>query len=88
MPTRRMIIAFCGLVLVCLRPHPSGSHAFPEHAEPRVGATVAVPPDAMRLWFDGALEPAFSRIRVQIAGGERVDQGDGHVALRTPGYSK
>lgn len=55
------------------------AHAFPDHAEPKVGATVAAPPTRIRIWFDSALEPAFSTIRVQNASDKEVDNKDGRV---------
>lgn len=55
------------------------AHAFPEHSEPRVGATVDAPPTAVRIWFDGRIEPVFSTIRVEDAERHRVDHGDGGV---------
>ncbi len=54
-------------------------HAFPDHAEPRVGWTVPMPPSQVRIWFDGALEPVFSTITVMNADKQRVDKGDGRV---------
>ena len=36
----------------------------------------------MRLWFDAALEPAFSSLRVQTARGQPVDHEDGQVDAR------
>ncbi|MDD5559915.1 copper resistance protein CopC [Candidatus Methylomirabilis sp.] len=54
-------------------------HAFPDHSEPRVGGTLQPPPPRVRLWFDGALEPAFSTIKVVNAGHQQVDNGDGRV---------
>ena len=56
----------------------AGAHAFPDHSEPRVGSTVTTP-DAVRIWFDGAIEPMFSTIRVMSDGGQQVDRGDGRV---------
>jgi copper resistance protein C len=73
------IIALCYLALLGWRPQAAWSHAFPHHSDPRVGATVTVAPSRVRIWFDGALEPAFSHIRVEDASGRRVDKGDGHV---------
>jgi len=55
------------------------AHAFPDHSEPRVGWTVDTPPARVRIWFDGALEPVFSRIAVMDAHDRRVDNRDGHV---------
>jgi copper resistance protein C len=55
------------------------AHAFPDHSDPRVGHTVDAAPAEVRIWFDGEIEPVFSTIRVETAGGQRVDKGDGHV---------
>lgn len=54
------------------------AHVFLDHSEPRVGASLAAPP-GVRIWFSGALEPAFSTLRVQDAAGKRVDNGDARV---------
>ena len=54
------------------------AHAFPDHSEPRVGHAVAAP-RAVRIWFDGELEPVFSTIRVEDGDGHRVDAGDSRV---------
>src|SRR5262249_32987903 len=43
----------------------SWAHAFPDHAEPRVGATLDASPSDVRIWFDGEIEPVFSTIRVE-----------------------
>jgi methionine-rich copper-binding protein CopC len=57
----------------------AAGHAFPERAEPRVGSVIRSAPGEVRIWFDGALEPAFSRLSVSRRGGERVDRGDSRV---------
>jgi methionine-rich copper-binding protein CopC len=57
----------------------AGAHAFPDHSEPRVGHTVETSPREVRIWFDGAIEPVFSTIRVEDEAGRRVDSGDAHV---------
>jgi copper resistance protein D len=54
-------------------------HAFPDHSEPRAGATVQTSPSRARLWFDGMLEPAFSTIMVMNALAQQVDNRDGGV---------
>jgi methionine-rich copper-binding protein CopC len=51
----------------------------PDHSDPRVGHTVDASPPLVRIWFDGTIEPVFSTVRVEDAGGKRVDQGDAHV---------
>ena len=57
------------------------AHVFPDHSEPRVGRTVPAP-SAVRIWFDGEIEPVFSTIRVESADKSRVDAGDGRVNPR------
>src|ERR1700738_4299103 len=51
------------------------AHAFLDHAEPRVGNTVATAPREVTLWFTQKLEAAFSTITVTNAAGQRVDTG-------------
>ncbi len=72
---RRLLLA--GALL--LPPGAAFAHAFPDHSEPRVGATVTLPPSQVRIWFDGEIEPVFSTIRVEDAGKRRVDRGDARV---------
>ena len=70
------------LFLVCFLvafPGASQGHAFPDHSDPKVGATISGSPSDVRIWFDGDLEPVFSMIYVQDAGGKRVDKGNGRV---------
>lgn len=40
---------------------------------------VVSAPRAVRVWFDGEIEPVFSRIRVEDSEQHRVDRGDGRV---------
>ena len=54
-------------------------HAFLDHAEPKVGATVRQSPSQVKIWFTQELEPAFSGIRVMGSDGLEVDQKDAHV---------
>lgn len=75
----KVVPALCGLTLLVAPLERASGHAFPDHAEPRVGATIAAAPARVRIWFDGALEPLFSTLRVQNAHGQPVDKGDGHV---------
>jgi methionine-rich copper-binding protein CopC len=60
------------------------AHAYPDHADPKVGSTIAAAPTQVRIWFDSDLEPFFSTIVVQDAGGRKVDKGDGHVDPSDP----
>ena len=55
------------------------AHAFVDHAEPAVGATVKQMPREVRIWFTEAIEPAFSSIQVFDAAGKEVDKKDMHL---------
>ncbi len=72
-------------VLAMIRCAPlAEAHAFPDHSEPRVGAKLQAPPEAVRIWFDGLLEPAFSTIEVHREDQQRVDKEDGRVDPSNP----
>jgi copper resistance protein C len=58
----------------------ASAHAFLDHAEPRVGNTVATAPREVTLWFTQKLEPAFSSIAVTNSAGQRVDTGKSRVS--------
>jgi copper resistance protein C len=60
------------------------AHAFLDHAQPRVGATVAGAPTDVKLWFTEKLEPAFSTVSVLDATGKRVDAGQPKVDPNDP----
>jgi len=62
-----------------LAPSVVGAHAFPDHSEPRVGHTVNASPPAVRIWFDGQIEPVFSTVRVENTDKQRVDKGDARI---------
>jgi len=55
------------------------AHAMLDHANPSVGSTVTSAPRSLSLSFTQNLEPAFSTVQVQDAGGARVDQGKAQV---------
>ena len=50
----------------------AGAHAFLDHAEPRVGSTVAPGPRTVTLVFTEPIELAFCRIDVEDAGGVKL----------------
>ena len=58
----------------------ASAHALLDHAEPRVGNTVATAPQEVTLWFTQKLEPAFSTVVVTNAAGQRVDAGKPRVS--------
>ncbi len=72
-------ILFPAFVMLSMAPIDAIAHAYPDHADPRVGSTVSGSPARVRIWFDSALEPAFSTIMVHNANNEMVDKGNGHV---------
>jgi methionine-rich copper-binding protein CopC len=65
-------------VALALMPAGVSAHAFPDHSEPRVGHSVEAP-RSVRIWFDGAIEPVFSTVRVEDGDKRRVDAGDARV---------
>jgi methionine-rich copper-binding protein CopC len=63
------------------------SHAYLDHAEPRVGNTVRQAPRELTLWFTQNLEPAFSTVTVTNGSGQRVDAGKPSISgnvMRVP----
>jgi copper resistance protein C len=66
-------------IALLLAPSLAWAHAFPDHSEPRVGHTVDPSPPAVRIWFDGRIEPVFSTVRVEDDDKRRVDKGDARV---------
>jgi methionine-rich copper-binding protein CopC len=55
------------------------AHVFPDHAEPKVGSHIHGSPKAVKIWFTGEVEPAFSDIEVLGPDGAEVDNRDSHV---------
>jgi len=66
--------------LLVLTPLAASAHAFLDHAEPRVGNTVASAPHEVKLWFTQKLEQAFSTVEVTDGSGQRVDSGKPRVS--------
>ena len=57
----------------------AAAHGVLERTEPRGGTTVKTAPAQVRLQFTGAVEPAYSHVRVLDGGGRQVDLGDSRV---------
>jgi copper resistance protein C len=76
---RATIVVIIPLLLL-LAAGEASAHAFLDHAEPRVGNTVATAPGEVTLWFTQKLEPAFSTITVTNSAGQRVDTGKTRVS--------
>jgi copper resistance protein C len=73
---RRVVAAASLLVLGAAT---AGAHGVLDRTDPRAGGRVKSAPSQVRLWFTGALEPAYSRVQVLDAAGHRADLGDGGV---------
>ena len=67
------------LMLVSLVPAITAAHGILDRTDPRAGGRVKTSPAQVKLWFTGALEPAYSRVQVLDAAGKRRDAGDGGV---------
>ena len=52
------------------------AHVFLERSDPGVGGKMHSAPAAVRIWFTGVIEPAFSSIQVFDATGKQVDKKD------------
>jgi methionine-rich copper-binding protein CopC len=81
---RAAALLFMAFVFVVIMPDAARAHAYPDHADPKVGSTSSASPSMVRIWFDSALEPAFCSIMVHIADGAMVDKRDGHVDPADP----
>ena len=57
----------------------AAAHGMLDRTDPRAGGAVKTVPSQVKLWFTGALEPAYSRVQVLDAAGKRMDLGDGGV---------
>jgi methionine-rich copper-binding protein CopC len=67
------VIVLLGLVSA------AAAHGVLERSEPRGGSVLKSAPEQVRLTFTGAIEPAYSRVRVLDGGGRPVDLGDSRV---------
>ncbi len=81
---RGVMATLLSMMCLCLAPEDLYAHAYPDHADPKVGSTVSAGPSMVRIWFDSDLEPVFSAIHVQDQSGKNVDKGDGHVDTADP----
>jgi len=84
MPAAVYHIAIVSLVFLGGFPVSSWAHAFPDHSDPKVGATLDSSPSLVRIWFDSDLEPAFSKITVRNADDKAIDKGDSRVDAADP----
>ena len=57
----------------------ASAHGLLDRADPRPGSRVRTSPTHVSVWFTERLEPAYSRVRVLNAKGERADADDSRV---------
>ena len=67
-------LAGASLILAALS-SPGAAHTLPVHSHPPAGAVLAEAPREVWVRFDGHLELALSRLRVEDSDGKRVDLG-------------
>src|SRR6201992_2187577 len=78
MQHRLSLIGIVALLLVA-SPHGASAHAALDHAEPKAGNKLAIPPQEVTLSFTEKLEPAFSTITVTNAAGAHIETGKAQV---------
>ena len=87
----RKLFAIAVVVFTTLAATSAFAHAFLDHADPRVGSTVAAAPPELTLWFTQKLEPAFSRVEVtgpsgsSIGGKAQVSGNTMRVGIKSAG---
>ena len=52
------------------------AHAFLDHAEPKVGSTLKVPPSAVKIWFTEELDAPSCNLQIFNAAGMEIDKKD------------
>ena len=70
--------------LVVVFPALGRAHAFVDHAEPKVGATVRASPTEVKVWFTQKLVAPFSNLQVFDGAGKEVDKCDKKVSPSDP----
>jgi methionine-rich copper-binding protein CopC len=73
-PTRRLVLA-TGLLALAAAARPGAMHNRLTRSEPQADTTLAAPPEAIRLWFAEAPDPALSGIGLEGPGGIRLKLG-------------
>lgn len=58
----------------------ASAHLFPIRSDPRVGRTISKSPAKMRIWFNGEIEAASSKIKVYNAAKQQVDNDNCRVS--------
>jgi methionine-rich copper-binding protein CopC len=80
----KILGAVISIAFLSALPGVSMGHAFPDHSEPKVGATISSSPTQVRIWFDSDLEPAFSKLMVHNADNKMMNTKDSRVDPSDP----
>ncbi len=75
-PVTARILLAC--IIAGVFPLAAWAHAFLDHAQPKVGASVDAAPAEVKIWFTEEIEPDFSTIQVLDSTGKQVDKKDFH----------
>lgn len=81
MKTRSLLTLAASLLLMACA---AQAHAFPDHAEPKVGSTVQLAPTQVKVWFTEKLVGPFSNLQVFDATGKEIDKHDKQVDKSNP----
>jgi methionine-rich copper-binding protein CopC len=73
---RRVLLSIILVLIVCGY---AQAHVFPDHAEPKVGSHIGKSPKEVKIWFNGEVESAFSKIEIFGGDGGEVDNRDSRV---------
>ena len=81
---RRRVIAALAATLVALLPAVGHAHARLVKSDPSARATIARAPEAVRLWFNERLEPAYSSASVWSEAGAELSREPATVDTADP----
>ena len=81
---RRRVIAALAATLVALLPAVGHAHARLVKSDPSARATIARAPEAVRLWFNERLEPAYSSTSVWSEAGAELSRKPATVDTADP----
>jgi hypothetical protein len=71
-------LAFAALLFLTIQ-STAWAHAFLDHADPKVGSTIASSPTFIKIWFTQNIEPVFASLQVKDAQGNQVDKKNVHL---------
>jgi len=76
-PSARILTAL-SIVVVLVLPRAALAKPSLDHADPKVGSVVDVPPTMVKVWFTEEVDFNFSSLEVDDGQGNKVDNEDTH----------